>query len=61
SVKIHQRATRGTRMTALVGEAQEQDETFWGDGIWNEDESEYSSEEEEKDIYDTDFNESESE
>lgn len=56
------RATRGTRMTALVGEAAEDDEAFWGHGIWQENESDnesYETEEEKPDVFDSDFNDSE--
>lgn len=57
------RATRGARMANLVGEAAEEDETFWGHEIWQEgddsDAASYSSEEEKPDVFDSDFNDSE--
>jgi vacuolar protein sorting-associated protein 72 len=56
------RATRGKRMANLVGEAAEEDETFWNHEIWQEHESDaesYSTEEEKPDVFDSDFNESE--
>ena len=50
-------------MAALVGEAVEQDEAFWGDGVWADDQSDESfSENEEEvkpDVFDSDFNDSE--
>jgi hypothetical protein len=58
------RATRGKRMSALVGQAAEEDDAFYQKDIWNEgsDESDaesYSTEEEKPDLFDSDFNESE--
>lgn len=56
------RATRGKRMSSLVGEAAEEDEQFWGHEIWQENESDnesYSTEEERPDMFDSDFNDSE--
>ena len=57
------RKTRGLRMAALVGEAVEQDETFWGDGVWADEGSDDSfSEDDEEvkpDVFDSDFNDSE--
>eukprot|EP00903_Cladosiphon_okamuranus_P012224 g11464.t1 len=64
SVKLVARSTRGQRISELQGEDAEADETFWGQGAWQEAEdgdSEFSSEEEEPDKFDKDFNDSESE
>ncbi|CAM9530187.1 unnamed protein product [Laminaria digitata] len=64
SVKLNARSTRGQRISELQGEDAEADETFWGQGAWQEEEdgdSEFSSEEEEPDKFDKDFNDSESE
>jgi nucleosome binding factor SPN SPT16 subunit len=59
------RASRGKRMTSLVGKAAEDDEAFWGNEVWNEEGSDadsYVEEEEEKpDEFDSDFDETESE
>ncbi len=58
------RVSRGTRMAELVGEAAEQDETFWNDDIWQEaesDEDSFVQEEEKPDVFDSDFNDSETE
>lgn len=56
------RVTAGKRMTSLVGEAQQQDDEFWGHDVWHEDSESYhsSSDEEAKDEFDSDFDESES-
>lgn len=51
SVKLVARSTRGQRISELQGEDAEADETFWGQGAWQEAEdgdSEFSSEEGEK-------------
>ncbi|KAF1336582.1 Vacuolar protein sorting-associated protein 72, partial [Globisporangium splendens] len=55
------RSSRGTRITKLVGEEAEADETFWGQDAWREDDDDddYSTEEEEEDIVDADFDEEE--
>ena len=57
------RATRGKRMSALVGKAAEEDDAFYNNEIWQEgDDSEndsYSEESEKPDVFDSDFNESE--
>ena len=48
SVKLVARSTRGKRISELEGEDAEADETFWGQGAWQEkeeDDSEFSSEE----------------
>ena len=46
----------------IKGEAVEQDETFWGDGIWGESDDESFSEiEVEPDQFDSDFNDTEDE
>ncbi len=58
------RVSRGTRMADLVGEAAEEDETFWGHDIWQEaesDEESFEAEEEKPDVFDSDFNDSETE
>jgi vacuolar protein sorting-associated protein 72 len=67
-VRRNKRKTAGLRMTALVGEAQDQDDEFWGHDTWavGEDsgnESFRDSDEDselKKDEFDSDFNESES-
>ncbi|KAG5185727.1 hypothetical protein JKP88DRAFT_348257 [Tribonema minus] len=43
----------------LIGEDADADQEFWGQDAWKEDESEYSTEAEEQDVFDSDFNESE--
>ena len=59
------RSTRGQRMTALVGEALDEDNAFYGAEIWEEgDDSDNSSfnssdDEEKPDQFDSDFNDSE--
>lgn len=46
AVKLNARSTRGQRISDLQGEDAEADETFWGQGAWQEaDDSEFSSEE----------------
>ena len=55
------RATRGQRMTALIGEAVEQDEAFWGADVWESDDESFSEEEIEPDVFDSDFNDTEDE
>lgn len=48
SVKLNARSTRGQRISELQGEDAEADETFWGQGAWQDEEdgdSEFSSEE----------------
>ncbi len=61
---LAKRASRGKRMTSLVGKAAEDDEAFWGHDVWNEEGSEadsYVQEEEKPDEFDSDFDETESE
>jgi hypothetical protein len=57
------RATRGKRMSSLVGKALEEDDEFYQAEIWKEgDDSEndsFSGESEHSDQFDTDFDESE--
>jgi len=56
------RATRGQRMGALIGEAADQDASFWGAEIWGEDDSgneSFSEESDKPDEFDSDFNDSE--
>lgn len=57
------RKTRGNRMTDLIGEAAEEDATFWGDAVWAEDSEDdsFGSEDEvvKPDEFDSDFDESE--
>lgn len=51
-------------MAELVGEAAEEDETFWNHDIWQEAESDDESFEDEEvkpDVFDSDFNDSETE
>ena len=51
-----------TPLSTLLGEAVEQDETFWGDGIWGEsDDESFSEVEVEPDQFDSDFNDTEDE
>lgn len=48
SVKLIARSTRGQRISELQGEDAEADETFWGQGAWQEaedEDSEFSTEE----------------
>jgi vacuolar protein sorting-associated protein 72 len=61
------RATAGKRMASLTGKAQEADDAFWGHDTWEEDasgnESFHSSDEDsevKKDVFDSDFDDSES-
>ncbi len=60
------RSTAGKRMTELGGQEAEDDAAFWGHETWNEDsdnESFHSSDEDseiKKDVFDSDFDESES-
>ncbi|CAN0214025.1 unnamed protein product, partial [Discosporangium mesarthrocarpum] len=67
SVKLDggKRSTRGLRMAALVGEEAEADQEFWGQKAWEESDegsdSEFSTEEEKPDKFDSDFNLSEPE
>ncbi|OQS01767.1 hypothetical protein ACHHYP_00263 [Achlya hypogyna] len=54
------RSSRGSRINKLIGEAAEADEAFWGNEVWAEGEDEdYSTEAEEEDIVDSDFDEDE--
>jgi hypothetical protein len=57
------RATRGQRMTQLIGEAADEDEQFWGHGVWNDEENDdsFSEEEVKPDVFDSDFNDTETE
>jgi hypothetical protein len=63
------RSTRGLRMGELVGEAAEEDATFWGlsHDIWKDDGSDdesnesYEQEDEKPDLFDSDFNDTETE
>lgn len=60
------RATRGTRMADLIGQAAEDDEAFWNNELWAEDGSDEESfvEEEDEvkpDVFDSDFNDTETE
>ena len=57
------RAGAGRRMTALVGEEEEKDKEFWGEGnaLWEEEDSEFSEVESEPDVFDSDFNDTETE
>ena len=34
-LEANKRATRGKRMSELIGEAAEEDEQFWNNDIWN--------------------------
>lgn len=61
------RSTRGQRMTALVGKAQEEDDAFWGgESAWREleegsDAESFRSDDEQQqpDEFDSDFNDTE--
>ena len=55
------RSTRGRRMGTLVGEEAEADESFWGQDAWNADDSDFDmeGEKEQKDKFDSDFNDTE--
>jgi hypothetical protein len=56
------RATRGLRMTELVGEDAEKDKAFWEHNTWEEDDSgneSFSEEEVKPDVFDDDFNDTE--
>lgn len=60
------RSTRGKRMSVLVGKAAEDDEAFWGAGadVWDDEGSDaesYVAEEEKPDLFDSDFNDTETE
>ncbi|OQS05857.1 hypothetical protein THRCLA_20508 [Thraustotheca clavata] len=58
--ELPQRSSRGSRINKLVGEDAEADETFWGNDVWAEGEDEdYSTEAEEEDTVDSDFDEEE--
>lgn len=46
-------------MTALIGEAAEQDEAFWGADVWESDDDSFSEVEVEPDVFDSDFNDTE--
>ncbi|OWZ08289.1 hypothetical protein PHMEG_00019190 [Phytophthora megakarya] len=51
------RSSRGTRINKLIGEEAEADASFWGQDAWQEDgeDDDYSTEAEEEDIVDSDF------
>ncbi|KAK1943771.1 Vacuolar protein sorting-associated protein 72 [Phytophthora citrophthora] len=51
------RSSRGTRIHKLIGEEAEADASFWGQAVWQEDgeDDDYSTEAEEEDIVDSDF------
>ncbi|POM78566.1 Hypothetical protein PHPALM_3891 [Phytophthora palmivora] len=55
------RSSRGTRIHKLIGEEAEADASFWGQAAWQEDgeDDDYSTEAEEEDIVDSDFDEEE--
>ena len=57
------RATRGLRMSVLVGEAADEDNQFYSNDLWEEDESDdsYEAEEIKPDVFDSDFNDTEDE
>jgi len=64
---VEKRATRGLRMTELVGAAVEEDAEFWNNEVWKEgdnssEEDSFVLEEQEDrpDQFDSDFNDSES-
>lgn len=68
SLERERRSTAGKRMTLLTGNAIDEDEAFWGHDTWADEndsgnESFHSSDEEsevKKDVFDSDFDESES-
>ncbi|CAI5740730.1 unnamed protein product [Hyaloperonospora brassicae] len=55
------RSSRGTRIHKLIGEEAEIDASFWGHSAWHEDgeDEDYSTEAEEEDIVDSDFDQEE--
>ncbi|ETL91581.1 hypothetical protein L917_09882 [Phytophthora nicotianae] len=55
------RSSRGTRIHKLIGEEAEADASFWGQAAWQEDgeDEDYSTEAEEEDIVDSDFDDKE--
>ncbi|KAL4162690.1 hypothetical protein PRNP1_003222 [Phytophthora ramorum] len=55
------RSSRGTRITKLIGEEAEADASFWGQSAWQEDgeDEDYSTEAEEEDVVDSDFDKEE--
>ncbi|CAG9326662.1 unnamed protein product [Blepharisma stoltei] len=61
--ELPQRATRGKRMTELLGEEKDLDEAFWNQDYFKEKDTdtEYEAESEQGDIFDEDFFKSESE
>jgi len=66
-IERERRATAGKRMTSLVGKAAEEDAQFWGHDTWQEDDSGndsfHESDEDselQRDEFDSDFNDSES-
>ena len=60
------RATRGLRMSELVGQAAEDDEQFWNNEVWQEEGSDADSfrsddDDQRPDEFDSDFNDTETE
>ncbi|KAG7392228.1 hypothetical protein PHYBOEH_006449 [Phytophthora boehmeriae] len=55
------RSSRGTRIHKLIGEEAEADASFWGQAAWQDDgeDDDYSTEAEEEDIVDSDFDQEE--
>ncbi|CAH0481192.1 unnamed protein product [Peronospora belbahrii] len=55
------RSSRGSRINKLIGEEAEADASFWGQSAWQEDgeDEDYSTEAEEDDIVDSDFDQQE--
>ncbi|KAE9315558.1 hypothetical protein PR003_g18956 [Phytophthora rubi] len=55
------RSSRGTRINKLIGEEAEADASFWGQAAWQEggEDEDYSTEAEEEDIVDSDFDQEE--
>ena len=58
---LNKRSTRGQRINALIGEAADGDEQFWGNEVWQSDDESFSEVEIEPDEFDSDFNDSEDE
>ena len=60
------RSTRGQRMNELIGEAAEEEESFWNHETWAEEDEDssgaesFSEEEVKPDVFDDDFNDTES-
>ena len=56
---LPKRGTRGRRFNQLIGEEKEADQAFWGQKAWGDDQDEDYVYEKQKDIVDSDFDDSE--